>query len=114
MPTYEYRCTKGHTFEAFQSIKDEPLSRCPVCKSAVKRVINGGMGVIFKGSGFYTTDYKKSSALTGGNGSSGKDREKPRESGGSEKGSSEKGSSEKGPSEKGSSEKTAKEKAAAG
>ncbi|HET6452647.1 MAG TPA: FmdB family zinc ribbon protein [Spirochaetia bacterium] len=70
MPTYEYRCTNGHTFEAFQSIKDEPLTRCIKCKAAAKRVINGGMGVIFKGSGFYTTDYKKSSALTGGNGGS--------------------------------------------
>ncbi len=71
MPTYEYKCTScGHTFEAFQSMNDKPLSRCPKCKSAVKRVINGGMGVIFKGSGFYTTDYKKSSALTGGNGGS--------------------------------------------
>jgi putative FmdB family regulatory protein len=79
MPTYEYECTKcGHTFEAFQSIKDKPLSRCPECKGAVKRVINGGMGVIFKGSGFYTTDNKKSSALTGGNGGS-KDKEKSAE-----------------------------------
>ncbi len=79
MPTYGYRCTKcGHTFEAFQSIKDEPLSRCPKCRSAIRRVIDGGMGVIFKGSGFYTTDYKKSSALTGGNGGS-KEKEKTSE-----------------------------------
>ena len=71
MPTYEYECTKcGHTFEAIQSIMDKPLSRCPNCKGAVRRVINGGMGVIFKGSGFYTTDNKRGSALTGGNGSS--------------------------------------------
>ena len=77
MPTYEYKCTNcGHTFEAFQSIKDKPLSRCPKCKGSVRRVINGGMGVIFKGSGFYTTDYKRSSALTGGNGHSDKDKEK--------------------------------------
>jgi putative FmdB family regulatory protein len=77
MPTYEYRCTScGHTFEAFQSINDKPLSRCPKCKSAVRRVINGGLGVIFKGSGFYTTDYKKSSALAGGNGSSKDGKEK--------------------------------------
>ena len=67
MPTYEYKCTScGHTFEAFQSMNDKPLSRCPKCRSAVRRVINGGIGVIFKGSGFYTTDYKKSSALAGG------------------------------------------------
>ena len=79
MPTYEYVCTKGHTFEAFQSIKEAPLTRCPRCNSAVRRVINGGMGVIFKGSGFYTTDYKRSSALTGVNGGSNKEKDKPAE-----------------------------------
>ena len=74
MPTYEYACTNcGHTFEAMQKISDKPLTRCPKCKGAIRRVIHGGMGVIFKGSGFYTTDYKKSSALTGGNGGSGKE-----------------------------------------
>ena len=78
MPTYEYVCTKGHTFEAFQSIKDEPLTRCPKCNSRVRRTISGGMGVIFKGSGFYTTDYKKSSALTGG-GNGGSSKEPGRE-----------------------------------
>jgi putative FmdB family regulatory protein len=79
MPTYEYECTKcGHTFEVMQSIKDKPLSRCPECKSAVRRVIFGGLGVIFKGSGYYSTDNKKGSALTGGNGHS-KDKEKPSE-----------------------------------
>src|SRR5208283_5307841 len=84
MPTYQYECTKcGHTFEAFQSIMDKPLSRCPVCKSAVRRVINGGLGVIFKGSGFYSTDNKRGSALSGGNGHSkdtDKAPEKPKES----------------------------------
>jgi putative FmdB family regulatory protein len=82
MPTYQYECTKcGHTFEAFQSIMDKPLSRCPECKSAVRRVINGGLGVIFKGSGFYSTDNKRGSALSAGNGNS-KDKppEKPKES----------------------------------
>jgi putative FmdB family regulatory protein len=69
MPTYEYECTTcGHTFDAFQSITAAPLSSCPQCRGKVRRLIGGGMGVIFKGSGFYTTDYKKSSALTGGNG----------------------------------------------
>ena len=59
MPTYEYKCDKcGHEFEAFQSIKDEPIKICPVCNSKVHRVINGGVGLIFKGSGFYVTDYK--------------------------------------------------------
>lgn len=60
MPNYDYDCLKcGHTFEAFQSMKDEPLKSCPKCKKhAVKRRIGGGAGLIFKGTGFYITDYK--------------------------------------------------------
>jgi putative FmdB family regulatory protein len=60
MPTYEYACSKcGHHFEQFQSMRDEPLKKCPKChKSARKRLIGGGAGLIFKGSGFYITDYK--------------------------------------------------------
>lgn len=81
MPTYEYECTKcGHTFEILQRISDDPLTKCPKCKGALRRVIHGGMGVIFKGSGFYTTDNKKSSTLTGGNGSS-KDKSKEKSPG---------------------------------
>jgi len=61
MPTYEYRCDEcGHQFEAFQSILAEALSECPVCNGTVQRLIGRGNGVIFKGSGFYITDYKKS------------------------------------------------------
>ncbi len=61
MPTYEYICTKcGHEMEAFQSMKEKPLARCPACrKVALKRRVSGGAGLIFKGSGFYITDYKK-------------------------------------------------------
>lgn len=70
MPTYEYECKHcGHRFEEFQSINDKPLSRCPKCGKGVRRLFGGGLGIIFKGSGFYTTDYKHSSAV-GGNGSS--------------------------------------------
>ncbi len=59
MPTYDYRCTVcGYVFEHFQSMFDEPLKACPRCQSEVKRVISGGSGLIFKGSGFYITDYK--------------------------------------------------------
>src|SRR5271166_4958803 len=60
MPTYEYACTKcGHQFEQFQSMRDEPLRSCPKCrKLALKRLVGGGAGLIFKGSGFYITDYK--------------------------------------------------------
>jgi len=59
MPTYEYVCQKcRHEFEQFQSIKDKPLSRCPECKGKVQRKIGSGAGLIFKGSGFYITDYR--------------------------------------------------------
>ena len=59
MPTYEYECTKcGYRFEFFQGIKDEPLKECPKCSSLVKRLISSGAGIIFKGPGFYATDYK--------------------------------------------------------
>jgi len=64
MPTYEYECQKcGHTFERFQLISDKPLDRCPKpgCKGKVKRLIGTGAGLIFKGSGFYTTDYRSHS-----------------------------------------------------
>jgi putative FmdB family regulatory protein len=62
MPTYEYECQKcGHRFEEFQSMKDKPLSKCPECKGKVKRLIGAGAGLIFKGSGFYITDYRSSS-----------------------------------------------------
>jgi len=62
MPTYEYECTKcTHKFEKFQKMNDEPLKKCPECKGPVKRLIGRGAGIIFKGSGFYATDYKKGS-----------------------------------------------------
>jgi putative FmdB family regulatory protein len=79
MPTYEYECKScHHAFEAFQSIKEEALKKCPKCgKSSLRRLFGGGMGIIFKGSGFYTTDYKHASAVTGGNGSSAKSEPKP-------------------------------------
>ena len=60
MPTYEYYCpTCGVSFDYFQSITAEPLSACPECHKPVQRKISGGAGLIFKGSGFYITDYKK-------------------------------------------------------
>jgi putative FmdB family regulatory protein len=65
MPTYDYECKKcDHKFEIFQSIKDKPLADCPQCKGELRRLIGGGMGIIFKGNGFYSTDYKKSSTST--------------------------------------------------
>ena len=88
MPTYEYECTKcGYHFDVFQSINDKPKKKCPECGKGVKRLILGGAGVIFKGSGFYVTDNSVSSRKT-------------------EKSSSEKSSDTKSSSEKPASEKS--------
>jgi putative FmdB family regulatory protein len=63
MPTYEYKCLEcGHQFELFQKITEEPVNECPQCKGHVKRLIGMGAGPIFKGSGFYQTDYKSKSS----------------------------------------------------
>ena len=60
MPTYEYECQKcHHRFELFQSITDRPVKVCPKCRGRVKRLLGTGAGLIFKGSGFYVTDYRK-------------------------------------------------------
>ena len=59
MPTYDYKCNKcNYTFELFQKMTDEPIKECPKCKGKVTRLIGAGAGPIFKGSGFYQTDYK--------------------------------------------------------
>lgn len=61
MPTYEYECKScGHRFEAMQSMSDDPLSDCPECGKQVRRIISAGLGIIFKGSGFYVTDNRGS------------------------------------------------------
>jgi putative FmdB family regulatory protein len=65
MPTYEYECKScGHSFDVFQSMADDPLKTCPQCGMEIRRIINGGSGIIFKGSGFYVTD---NSGKSGGN-----------------------------------------------
>ncbi|MDR2102314.1 MAG: zinc ribbon domain-containing protein [Treponema sp.] len=65
MPTYEYECKIcGYSFDVFQNMSDEPLKICPQCGKEVRRVINGGTGVIFKGSGFYVTDKKSGGTKT--------------------------------------------------
>src|SRR3954469_8529542 len=77
MPTYEYQCEAcGHRFEKFQSIKAPPIRKCPSCgKNQVKRLLSTGAGIIFKGSGFYITDYRdpsyheKAKSEAGGGGS---------------------------------------------
>ncbi len=59
MPTYEYQCKEcGHRFDRFQPITDPPLQTCPECSGTVERLISTGGGLIFKGSGFYITDYR--------------------------------------------------------
>ena len=58
MPTYEYRCPKGHEFELFQRRSDEPRTACPECAEIAERLLSGGAGLIFKGEGFYITDYR--------------------------------------------------------
>ncbi|MEI8139537.1 MAG: FmdB family zinc ribbon protein [bacterium] len=71
MPTYEYECKKCGVFELFQSIKDEKLKRCPTCKGTVKRLMGSGAGIIFKGTGFYQTDYRSSNYTSGAKADSG-------------------------------------------
>lgn len=61
MPTYEYICQNNHEFEEFQSMLDPAIEVCPVCGAPAERRISGGTGLIFKGSGFYITDYVKKS-----------------------------------------------------
>ena len=64
MPFYEYECSNcGHQLEELQSMSEKPLLKCPACgKNALKRLVGTGAGLIFKGSGFYLTDYKNKSA----------------------------------------------------
>jgi putative FmdB family regulatory protein len=70
MPTYEYECKKcSHRFEVFQSMRDEPIKKCPECGKEVRRLVSGGVGVIFKGSGFYVTDKDKTSVPKSSTGS---------------------------------------------
>jgi putative FmdB family regulatory protein len=61
MPTYEYRCPKGHEFEQFQRMSEPPVALCPVCGEQAERLLSAGAGLLFKGSGFYITDYRSES-----------------------------------------------------
>lgn len=71
MPTYDYQCTKcGHKFELFHSISDDSPKKCEKCGKRAKRLIGAGAGLVFKGSGFYETDYKHNNGkVNGSNGS---------------------------------------------
>ena len=66
MPIYEYRCERGHDFEEFQRMADDPLTACGICGAPAQRVFSP-IAVHFKGSGFYTTDYGKKKAPASGN-----------------------------------------------
>jgi len=62
MPTYQYRCPEcGYEFEEFQSMTEDAIETCPKCQGKTRRLISGGAGILFKGSGFYETDYRSSS-----------------------------------------------------
>lgn len=61
MPTYEYRCSAGHEFERFQRMSEAPLRECPACGAPAERILSAGAGLLFKGSGFYITDYRSDS-----------------------------------------------------
>ena len=75
MPTYEYECEQtGKRFERFQAITEEALKQCPECGGPVRRLISAGAGVVFKGSGFYATDYGSGSGSGSRRPSCGRDR----------------------------------------
>lgn len=66
MPTYEYEClSSGKLFEKFQNMTDEPLKECPECGKPVRRLIGAGAGIIFRGSGFHSTEYGRSRSSCG-------------------------------------------------
>jgi|SRR5690242_12296602 putative FmdB family regulatory protein len=65
MPTYEYKCPAGHTFEKFYpSMNNQRRVKCPTCGKRAERQISGGTGLVFKGSGFYITDYKRAGSAS--------------------------------------------------
>lgn len=106
MPTYDYVCDAcGHEFEEFQYIKEEPLRKCPECKKLkLRRLIGAGAGIVFKGSGFYQTDYRSDSYKKGE--SAAKSSGKSNSSSGSEKKSDKKSDGKSSSSEKTSGSKS--------
>ncbi|MEI6526450.1 MAG: zinc ribbon domain-containing protein [Planctomycetota bacterium] len=117
MPTYDYECDAcGHRFELFQSISADPEKKCPECKKLkLRRLIGTGAAVVFKGSGFYQTDYrsdsykKSAAAADGASGSSSSDKsssEKPSSEKSSSKSTESTPSTEKKPGKKSSGDKT--------
>jgi len=102
MPIYEYRCERGHTFEAIQRMTDDPLTSCSTCEAPVQRVFHP-VAVHFKGSGFYNTDYgKKKSGASGSANSEGGSPSKDSDSSSKSESSSKKESSSSSSSSSGS------------
>jgi putative FmdB family regulatory protein len=123
LPTYEYACTAcGHRLEAVQKFTDDPLTECPECGAALRKVY-GAVGIVLKGSGFYKTDSraaagangsaKKSADAQNGDGTGG-DSSSKKESSASDTGGSDKASSDKANSDKASSDKANSEKGSSG
>ena len=90
MPTYEYRCQNGHEFEVFQRMSEPPVEKCIHCGGKAERLLSAGAGLLFKGSGFYITDYrsdnykKAAEADKGGSSTSSKKPDSGKTSSGSE------------------------------
>lgn len=105
MPTYEYKCLDcGIQFDRFQSITEDPIQECPECSGQTKRLIGAGAGLIFKGSGFYITDYRSE----GYKESAKKDKESSSSGDGDSKGGDSKGGDSKGGDSKSSDSKPSK------
>ncbi len=78
MPTYEYKCPKcGTEFEVFQKITAKAVAKCPKCGSKADRQLSGGAGLVFKGTGFYITDYKRAGEKKPSEGGESKSESKP-------------------------------------
>ena len=107
MPTYEYRCANGHHFEQFQRMTEPPIEKCPQCGAAAERLLSTGAGLLFKGSGFYITDYrsdsyKKAAQAETGGGEAGK-ADKPAKASESTSGGSDAGAAKKSGGDAGTS-----------
>lgn len=99
MPTYEYKCLDcGIRFDRFQSITEDPIQECPECSGQTKRLIGAGAGLIFKGSGFYITDYRSDGYK--------ESEKKDKESSSSSSGDSKSGDSKSGDSKSGDSKQS--------
>ena len=109
MPTYEYACTAcGHRLEAVQKFTDDPLTECPECGAALRKVY-GAVGIVLKGSGFYKTDSRAASG-SNGSGKKGGDTQSGDSSGGDSTPKKESSASETSSSAKGGSDKTSSDK----